>query len=340
MPLTGTQRITLARLVQSDAEAAGLFTKFRRLADASLEAPPHPTVRIATAGTLASDPAKVQSRLALDDMKKIQALGFAYAVTAQPAYGAAAGRMILGWSETYQPSGQPVDETKLQPLIIAYGLVRPVFSASESKTVDSWLRLIAQREWEGIRPDSVTASNNWNSHRLNIIGQIGFVLADRALIDRAVAEFKKQIASNLRPDGSSLDFHERDALHYHCYDLEPLLDFAIAAHQAGLDLYDYQSPDGASLRKSVLFLVPYCDGSATHAEWVNSKVTFDRERADAGEVKFKIGSMFNPQDGLQAVALASFFDRSLDPLVAKLSRRDQSAKFPVWQSVLNEALRS
>ena len=47
---------------------------------------------------------------------------------------------------------------------------------------------------------------------------------------KAVA-IKKQIAANLRPDGSSLDFHERDALHYHCYDLEPLLTLAIAASQ-------------------------------------------------------------------------------------------------------------
>ncbi|HEY1490543.1 MAG TPA: hypothetical protein VGF90_05840, partial [Verrucomicrobiae bacterium] len=171
MPFTDTQRITLARLVQSDAEAAKLFKKFRRLADVSLEAPPHPVARIATAGTLASDPAKVESRLALEDMKKIQALGFAYAVTTQPAYGAAAKRLILGWSETYQPSGQPVDEAKLEPLFIGYGLTRPVFSAPEREPVESWLRLIAQRECEGVRPDSVTASNNWNSHRLNIIGQ-------------------------------------------------------------------------------------------------------------------------------------------------------------------------
>jgi hypothetical protein len=340
IPFTKAQRETLTRLVQSDAEAAKLFKKFRRLADASLEAPPHPVERIASAGILASDPAKVESRLALGDMKKIQALGFAYAVTSQPAYGSAAKRLILGWSETYQPSGQPVDETKLEPLFISYGLNRPVFSAPERATVESWLRLIARREWEGVRPDSVTVSNNWNSHRLNIIGQIGFVLADRALIDRAVTGFKKQIASNLRPDGSSLDFHERDALHYHCYDLEPLLSLAIAAHQEGLDLYDYESPAGASLRKSVGFLVPYCNGSATHAEWVKSKVAFDRERADAGEMKFKIGSKFNPQDGLQVLALAAFFDPSLKPLVANLAQHEESVKFPVWQSVLNEALRS
>ncbi len=340
IPFTAAQREVLARLVQSDPEAAMLFADFRRLADASLDAPPRPVKRIATAGILVSDPAKAESRRALQDMTKIQALGFACAVTSKASYGVAAKRMILAWSQTCQPTGQPVDETKLQPLFLAYGLTRPVFSAAERVPVELWLRLIAKRELAQARPDSVTASNNWNSHRLNLIGQIGFLLKDQDLVDRAVSGFKTQIQHNLLPDGSSLDFQERDALHYHCYDLEPLLALAIAAHQYGLDLYDYQAPSGASLRLSVQFLVPFCDGSATHAEWVHSKVAFDRARAQAGETKFQIGSRFNPEDGLQVLALASFFDRGLDPLVAKLAHRGSSARFPVWQSVLNYVLRS
>jgi hypothetical protein len=246
--------------------------------------------------------------------------------------------MIFSWAETNQATGQPIDETKLAPLFVAYGLTRQAFSPEERKVVESWLRLMAQREMGG-RPDSVTASNNWNSHRLKIIGLIGFLLEDHTLIDRAISGFKKQIQSNLLPDGSSLDFHERDTLHYHCYNLEPLLTLAIAAHHRGIALYDYQPANGASLRKAVQFLVPYCDGTATHAEWVNSKVAFDRLRAEAGEAKFKIGANFNPRNGLRVLELASFFDRGLEPLVARLAKRDGVAKFPVWQSVLNEALR-
>ncbi len=338
MSFSVVQRGKLVRLIQTDTDAARLFSQLKRAADASLDAAPHPVREIATAGVLAANPDKAASRAALADMKKLSALGFAYAVTIDAAYADAATRMILGWAQTYQPSGSPVDETKLEPLFVAYGLTSQTFSPAEKTPVEAWLRLLAKREADGVRPDSVTASNNWNSHRLKIIGLIGYDLDDHSLIDRAVNGFKQQIASNLLPDGSSLDFHERDALHYHCYDLEPLLTLAIAAHQRGLDLYDFQAPNGASLRKAVNFLVPYCDGTATHAEWVHSKVEFDRTRAEAGEAKFRIGANFDPRDGLRTLELASFFDPSLTPLVAKLAGRD-TATYPTWQCVLNAAQR-
>lgn len=65
------------------------------------------------------------------------------------------------------------------------------------------------------------------------MGLIGFVLHDEPLIDRTVAAYKEQIDHNLLPDGSSYDFHERDALHYHIYDITPLLTLAIAARNSG-----------------------------------------------------------------------------------------------------------
>ena len=323
------------RLVQTDARAAGLFAKLKDMAKASLNSTPHPVARISTAGKLESDSAKIESRAALEDMKKVYALGYAYSVTSEGAYGDAAKKFVLAWAHTYQPTGLPVDETKLEPLFSAYDLTRQICSAEEKTAVETWLRAIARREMESVRVNSQTAYNNWNSHRLKIVGQIGFLLDDRALIDHAINGFKRQVAVNLRPDGSSFDFHERDALHYHCYDLEPLLSLAIAAHQNGVALYDFQAPNGASLRKSVNFLVPFCEGAATHAEWVNSKIAFDRQRAAAGERKFKIGSNFDPQDAVPVLELAVLFDEGLKPLLAKLAGQP-SAKFPTWETVLNQ----
>ena len=171
-----------------------------------------------------------------------------------------------------------------------------------------------------------------------IVGLIGFLVNDPSLVSQAVGEFKKQIASNLRPDGSSLDFHDRDALHYHCYDIEPLLTLAIAARQNGVDLYSYVASNGASFSNSVRFLVPYCNGTARHAEWVNSKVKFDRIRAEAGEQKFKVGSAFEPRTALRVFELASFFEHGYKPLVAQLAGKSGS-RYPTWQSLLNEVCR-
>jgi hypothetical protein len=114
-----------------------------------------------------------------------------------------------------------------------------------------------------------------------------------------------------------------------------LLTLAIAGWQNGVDLYHYQAPNGASLPKSVSFLEPYCDGRLTHAEWLGSKVKFDRERAAAGEQKFKPGSKFNPRDGLRVFELASVVDSKFKPLVARLAG-GIGAQHPTWQSLLND----
>jgi hypothetical protein len=330
-------RETLALLVRSDPGAARLFSKIEKQAAAAQTDPGNPIIRITTAGKLQSDAEKIESRAALHDMPKVAALAYAYAVSTNAQYSSAAKRIILAWARINQPTGLPVDETKLEPLFVAYGLTQAGFSEEEREATAAWLHLIAQREREAVRPDSMTAFNNWNSHRLKIVGLIGLLLDDHTLVDYAITGFKKQIELNLLPDGSSFDFHERDALHYHCYDLEPLLTLAIAAHQHGIELYDYRAPNGASLHKSVSFLIPYCDGTSTHLEWVNSKVAFDRKRAAAGDAKFEIGGRFNPQDALPALDLASYFDPTLKNLVCQLAGAAPGTKFPTWQSVLNEA---
>ena len=74
-----------------------------------------------------------------------------------------------------------------------------------------------------------------------------------------------------------------------CYDLEPLLALATAARQNGTDLYRYQAPSGASLAKSLAFLAPFCDGTQTHPEFVNSRVAFDRRRAESGDRTYQSG---------------------------------------------------
>ena len=174
-------------------------------------------------------------------------------------------KFILAWATTTEPTGNPIDGTNLDTLIESYDLTGMAMSATDRQTVDAWLGQIALRQINERKQNSATGFNNWNSHRLKLVGLIGFVLQDRQLIQMAVDGFHQQIAADLLPDGSSFDFHERNALHYHCYTLEPLLMLAIAAHQNGITgLYQYAAPNGASLAKSVAFLVPFAQGKLEH----------------------------------------------------------------------------
>jgi len=332
--LTEAQRLELVTLVASDAEAKKQFQTLRREADASIRDHGQPIARIYTAGRLEADPLKAKSLASLGDMKKLNALGFSYAVTSNSACSASARRIIINWAKINQPAGIPIDDTKLEPLFVAYDLTRSTFSAGERVTVEDWLRKIARLELQSALTNSVTARNNWNSHRLKVVGLIGFLLDDADLIADAVEGFKSQVEANIYSDGSSFDFHQRDALHYHCYDLEPLLVLAVTARENGIDLYHYRSPSGASLAKSVEFLVPYCDGTRTHAEWVHTKIKFDRARGEAGEKGFSPGSAFHPREARGVLELASFFDESYTPLAVRLYDNG-AAHYPSWQAVLN-----
>ncbi len=337
--LNDSQRVALIKLVESDGAAKTQFQNLKRKADASLDANGSPIVRLGTAGKLSSDPLKVRSRASLEDMKKVYALGYVYAVTSRTEYSDAVRRIILQWAKVNQPTGVPVDETKLEPLFIAYDLTRATFSEKEQRLVEHWLRKMAALELQSSQTKSVTRMNNWNSHRLKIVGLIGFLLDDKPLIEKAAQGFKKQIEINLDPDGSSFDFHQRDALRYHCYDLEPLLSLALAARQNGIDLYGYGAPTGASLHKSIEFLVPYCEGNKTHAEWVHSKVKFDEKRAEAGEKGFSRGTAFDPREARLVFELAAFFEDQYQPLALRLGASSSSEAL-TWQGVLNEVRKS
>ena len=79
--LTEAQTRELTRLITSEPEVKKVFRKIEREADASLGSNGRPVAHLGTAGRLRDDPEKIQSRASLEDMKKIETLAYAFAVT-------------------------------------------------------------------------------------------------------------------------------------------------------------------------------------------------------------------------------------------------------------------
>jgi len=333
--LTDSQSRQLAALVHSDAQAAAQFAIIKQTADDALTAEPNPITLFQTEGKLASDPVKIRTWQSIADMGKLDALGYAYAVTNEPAYAGKIHEFVMAWARTHHSAGDPIDDTNLEGLLIGYDLARDTFPSADRNVADQYLRDFAQAEIKTGQGPAHTNINNWNSHRLKIVGMIAFVLHDRGLIDHTIQAYQKQIQNNLLPDGSSIDFHERDALRYHTYDLTPLLTLAIAARNNGIDLYDYRAPSGSSLPGGVAFLLPFANGSQLHQEFVHSTVDFDRQRAAAGQAEYKAGSHWDPQNAIQALEKAEAFDRSLLPLLVRITQ-SSADRFPTWQTVLNQ----
>jgi hypothetical protein len=307
------------------------------LADQALTEAPHPIDTIRTEGLLQGDPKKTGTQQALRDMRKMYALALIYKVSADRKYLSALERYLTGWATTDRPRGDPIDDTNLDPVIEAYDMVKGDLPPATERLVRDWLKATAAVELSAPfnRPDRATSHNNWHSHRLKIVGEIAFAIGDTALQGYTVRGIKEQIAGNLNADGSSSDFMTRDALHYHVYDLEPLLKLAIVLKRStGADYYGYVAPGGSSIKKSVDWVLPYLNGEKTHAEFVNSTVEFDRQRARNGEAAYKAGTLFDPKNGIATLLLAAYFDPGVMPLARKLSGTED--KYPGWQAVVDE----
>jgi hypothetical protein len=330
----------LKKMIREDREVRALFDSLQNIADTALEDDPNPIDTIRTEGLLQGDPRKTATWEAMRDFHKMYALALTWRVTGRREYLDKTSIYLVAWADSNHSRGDPIDDTNLDPAIEAFDLVKNGLVPAEIRRVSKWLRQTAEAEIHAVynKPERATAHNNWNSHRLKIVGEIGFAIGDTALQHYAGEGIKTQIGQNLKPDGSSEDFTSRDALHYHVYDLEPLLKLAIVLKRAaGIDFYHYTAPSGSSLVKSVQWLLPYLDGRQTHAEFVNSTVEFDKRRARNGEAGYKAGTLFEPRNGIATLLLASWFDPEQLVLVRQLA--GTTASYPYWQTAINAVSR-
>jgi len=235
---------------------------------------------------------------------------------------------------TNKADGNAINETKFEPLIEAYDLLRPSFPSSDRTLIDTWLRKKAVALWA----DPRGRKDNWQSHRLKIVGMVAATVDDTKLWNLADDGFKKQVQVNIESDGGTVDFKRRDAMHYHLYSIQPLLTLACVAQRRGYSLFTYRTPNGASLEKAVDFVRPYASGEKRHLEFGNSKGKFDVARAAAGEKEY-IPHYWNPKRAVRTFSEAGCVDPKYDEAAVVVSG-EPDKHFVNWRSVLNAADRA
>lgn len=290
----------------------------------ALRRPPAPIPRLHTEGTLPGKGIRDISIQAKRDHPIALDLALAWRLTGERAFLDQAGKYLDAWASVYRMSFNPVDETGFDTLAMAYDLTENDLPKSTRAKLDGFWRRMAGGYLDAMDGRPKNANTNWQSHRIKLATIAAYQTGDRRLIGRARSAFRKQIAVNLRSDGSTFDFEERDALHYVTYNLDPLMMAALAAKAHGENWLDLRSPTGSSLPRSLAWLAQYARGTRTHIEFANSKIAFDRERAAAGQKEFAP----HPWDAGKSVgtfALATLLDpryRELrDKLIASTSRR-------------------
>lgn len=326
----------LKNTLQTDEKVRKEYDVYKAIAEKAIDEAPNPIEKVTSQGLLQGNPAKTASLKAVEDGPKIYALALQYRLFGNKDYLNKAQEFLTAWAKINQATGDPIDETKLEEFFMGYDLIRDELKKDQQQQIDAWLESIGVAEINSFaaKPEKSTSKNNWNSHRIKVITQVVYTIhAEKKYRDTIMGELKKQLAQNLYSDGSSYDFAERDALHYHIYTLEPLLKAMIVLNRAeGKNYYAFESPTGSSVKKSVDFLMPFVTGEKTHGEFANSKVKFDRDRAANGEKGYIAGAPFKQKNGIIVLSLVDYFDPSVRKIIQQVAGND----YTDWQLTLNQ----
>ena len=302
-----------------DAVAQEVIAKART----ALSRAPGAIPQLHTEGTLPGKGIREISLKAKEDQPIVLNLALAWRLTGDRAYLDQAARYLESWADVYQMSFNPIDETGFDALLLATDLTEADLPAATRATIDGFWRRMAVGYLDAMDAKPRNFNTNWQSHRVKLATMAAFQTGDVKLIARARAAYRAQVSTNIQPDGSVFDFHERDALHYVTYDLDPLMMAALAAKAHGEDWLTWKSADGVNLASALDWLAPYAAGEKVHVEFANSRVQFDRDRAGAGQGEYA-PHPWDTSNAIGAYGLAALLDARYRPLrdglVAKLDK--------------------
>ena len=298
-----------------------------RGASAALKRTPEPLPIVHTEGTLATLPEYQGALRARKDWSAMAVLTSAYAMTREGRYVEGYARYLAAWLDVYKISGNPIDETALGKWLLAYRSAGDALPATLAQRMRKFACDLADRYAQTQFSSRKTSTNNWQSHRVKLAVMGARTCGEHALISRAEAGFAAQISDNLLPGGETVDFAQRDAIHYVVYSVQPLLEAALfVAGQQGRPLFLISGPAGQSLSRTLEWLAPYARGDKTHEEFVHSQVRFDAQRAAAGVPGF--AGPFSPKKAQMTYWLAAQMDAKWFSLSDKLGNPPIAERAP------------
>ena len=238
---------------------------------------------IISEGKLPTDPGVADSKKVVVEISEIYVLAICSRIAQdsnlKESCQKAAIQGLLTWAKTYVPTGNPINENNLIPLIKAWDLVKPFLSIDDQKSLNNFGRLLvntSDKYYENLKPTSGKIKNNWGTWRLEIRTITSQVLNESDLVKSSKLLLVEHINQNIKSDGASIDFELRDALHYHVYDLEAYMELLSILPSDFLSKNEM-----AKIKSAIFFLKPFYLGEKTHIEFVKSNVPFDIQRKNA-----------------------------------------------------------
>jgi hypothetical protein len=213
----------------------------------------------------------------------VATLSLAYTYTAHEPYAAHAARLVRTWfldpatrmnphlqfgqyiPGVNQGRGIGIIETRNLPeLLDGVRLIArsPAWSRADEDGLQVWMR--AYLSWLLESTHGREEAKNGNNHETWYDVQVAGLALYTGQIDlarRTTEGARARIASQIEPDGRQPRELERTrSWHYSDFNLAAFMDLATLGERAGVDLWNYRTADGRSIRQAVDFLVPFAAG--------------------------------------------------------------------------------
>ena len=181
-------------------------------------------------------------------MLALRTLTWAYIITGGQQYATKGRTFLRAWARTYIPTGNDVNENKLNICFYAFHVFGYSFTTSERVEIARWLEPIGSLH---IKLWHDKAHGNRAAKRVKLVLLTSYVLHRTDWQQWAKDKMLLLIKGSLNPDGTSKDLHARDAMHYHLSCIKAMLETSLIGQVLGMDFYSLETINSASIRKSV-----------------------------------------------------------------------------------------
>jgi hypothetical protein len=148
-------------------------------------------------------------------------------------------------------------------------LMTPQMKADLKKWFEAYLDWIVNSEM-GTKESK--SENNHGSWYDQDVAALALFVGRNNLVKQVCENVKtKRISVQIEPDGAQpKELARTRSLHYSSYNLKALTKLANIAAKVNIDLWNYTSPKGGSIRKALNYLLPYISGEQ---KWENKQIT-------------------------------------------------------------------
>ncbi len=224
----------------------------------------------------------------------VHALALGYFITGDEAYAKRASLLLHVWfldpatrmnpNLKYAQAIRGVNDGRGTGIIDARGFPEIVDALAMLSGSSAWTAAddAAMHTWftdyfawlttsENGRHEESEKNNHGNWFDVQATAVASYLGNTRYVHDVAEAAKTKRIESQIEPDGAQpLEEARTTSFHYSCFSLEALMELALIAQNVGVDLWDYKSSRGGSIRGALDYLTAF---ALKQKEWKHKTIS-------------------------------------------------------------------